>query len=137
MTIAYSMEGVQVSIWKLLPAKVHGVADYASAFALIAVALIAGGSGKAVGTGIALGAVLLIVSVFTDYPLGVIRVIPFVVHSAGDYIGAAALIAAPFVLGFNDSDGGLATFYVVMGVVLVAASLITDYGDTRRTFRRT
>lgn len=121
-----------MSIWKLLPAKVHGLADYGSAFALIAVALIVGGSGVAVGTGVVLGVGLIVVSLLTDYPLGVIKVIPFVVHSAGDYLGAAALIAAPFVLGFGDSDSGLAAFYVVMGVALVAVSLVTDYGEPAR-----
>lgn len=119
-----------MSIWKLLPAKVHGVADFGSGFALIAVALVVGGSGAAVATGVVLGSVLIVVSLFTDYPLGVIKLIPFPVHSAGDYLGAAALIVAPLVLGFNDSDGGLSAFYVVMGATLVAVSLITDYDDT-------
>lgn len=118
-----------MSIWKLLPAKIHGFADFGSAFALIIVALVVGGSGLAVATGVVIGVVLIVVSVLTDYPLGLIRVIPFVVHSAGDYLGAAALIAAPFVLGFTDTDPGLTTFYVVAGVALVAVSLITDYGD--------
>lgn len=81
------------------------------------------------GTGVVLGGVLIFISLLTDYPLGVIRVIPFVVHSAGDYLGAATLIAAPFVLGFTDSDSGLAAFYVAIGVTLVAVSLITDYSD--------
>jgi len=121
-----------LSIWKLLPARVHGVADFGSGFALILVALIVGGSGGAVGTGVVLGGVLIVISLLTDYPLGVVKVIPFVVHSAGDYLGAAALIAAPFVLGFADSDGGLAAFYVAMGVTLVAVSLITDYSDPDR-----
>ena len=121
-----------MSIVRLLPARVHGMADYGSAFALIVVALVVGGSGRAVGTGVVLGAVLLVVSIFTDYPLGLVKVIPFVVHSAGDYVGAAGLIAAPFVLGFNDTDGGLTAFYVFMGVALVAVSLVTDYGDTPR-----
>lgn len=121
-----------MSIWKLLPAKVHGVVDYGSGFALVAIALIFGFSETAVGTGFVLGAVLIVISLLTDYPLGLIKVIPFVVHSAADYLGAAALITAPFVLGFNDSDTRSAASYVVMGVALVAVSLITDYGDTTR-----
>lgn len=121
-----------MSIWKLLSARVHGLADYGSAFVLIAVALIVGGSGIAVASGIVLGVGLLVVSLLTDYPLGVIKVIPFVVHSAGDYLGATALIAAPFALGFDDSDGGLAAFYVVMGVALVGVSLVTDYAEPAR-----
>lgn len=118
-----------MSILQLLPAKIHGIGDYGSGLALILVALLVGGSGEAVATGVVIGAVLLVVSVLTDYPLGIIRVVPFKVHSAGDYLGALALIAAPFVLGFNDTDGGLTAFYVAVGVVLIAVSLITDYDD--------
>lgn len=119
-----------MSLMKLIPPAIHGVADYSSAFALILVALVVGGSAEAVATGVVIGAVVLVLSLLTRYPLGVVKAIPFKVHSLGDYAAAAALIALPFVLGFNDTDGGLSTFYVVVGVALLAGSLITDYGDT-------
>ena len=38
-------------------------------------------------------------STLTDYPLGVVRAIPFKAHLALDAIGALALAAAPFVTG--------------------------------------
>ncbi len=121
-----------MSLINLLPARIHGLGDYASAFALILVGLLVGGSGEARGAGIVLGLVLLVVSLLTDYPLGVRRVIPFKLHSAGDYLGAGALIAAPFLLGFSDTDKGLTTFYVAVGAVLVAVSLLTDYDQPDR-----
>ncbi len=121
-----------MSAVKLLPAWLHGIADFASAAALIVVALAVGGSGAAVATGVVIGVVLIVVSLLTDYPLGMVKVIPFVVHSAGDYGGAALLIAAPFVLGFDDSDRGLAWFYVGAGAALIAVSLVTDYQDAGR-----
>ena len=46
------------------------------------------------------GAVVLLVSALTRYPLGIFKVLPFTIHSAGDYLAAALLIAAPFVLNF-------------------------------------
>lgn len=119
-----------MSLMKLIPPGIHGVADYSSALALILVALIVGGSTEAVATGIAIGAVVLSLSLVTRYPLGVVKMVPFKVHSLGDYAAAAALIALPFALGFNDTDQGLSIFYVVVGVALLAGSLITDYGDT-------
>jgi hypothetical protein len=54
-------------------------------------------------------------------------VLPFTVHSAGDYLAAALLIVAPFALGFNDTNGGISAFYVVMGIAVLAVSLITNY----------
>jgi len=121
-----------VSLINLLPARIHGLGDYGSAFALILVALLVEGSGEARGTGIVLGLVLLVVSLLTDYPLGVRRVLPFKLHSAGDYAGAFGLIAAPFVLGFNDTDEGLTAFYVAVGLVLIVVSLLTDYDHPER-----
>ncbi len=63
----------------------------------------------------------------TRYPLGVAKVLPFTVHSAGDYLAAGLLLVAPFALNFVDSDGGLSVFYIVMGVAVLAVSLITNY----------
>jgi hypothetical protein len=116
-----------VSFVRLLPAWLHAVADYAVGLSLIVVAVAVGGSGKAVATGVVVGAVVLVVSMLTKYPLGVAKVLPFTVHSAGDYLAAALLIVSPFALNFNDSDSGLTAFYIVAGIAVLAGSLITNY----------
>jgi len=116
-----------MSLVKLLPAWFHAIADYAVASLLILVPLIAGGSDKAVATGVVVGAVVAIVSMLTRYPLGVVKVLPFTVHSAGDYLAAALLVIAPFALSFNDTNSGLAAFYIAGGVAVLAVSLITNY----------
>ena len=116
-----------MSLVRLLPAWLHAIADYAVAFSLIAVALVVGGSGKAVATGVVIGAVVLLVSMLTRYPLGVVKVLPFKVHSAGDYLAVALLAASPFALGFSSSDGGLTVFYLAAGAAVLAVSLITNY----------
>ena len=116
-----------MSLRPILAPRLHGVADYGAALLLILVAVVIGGSGKAVGTGVAIGVVLLVVSLLTAYPLGVVKVIPFPLHSAGDYVGALVLIAAPFALNYVDAETKLTAFYVAVGVALIAISLITDY----------
>ena len=116
-----------MSLVRLLPAWFHAIADYAVGITLIVVAAIAGGSDKAVGTGVVVGGVVLAVSMLTRYPLGVFKVLPFTVHSAGDYLAAALLVIAPFALNFNGSDTGLAAFYVAAGVAVLAVSLVTNY----------
>jgi hypothetical protein len=62
-----------------------------------------------------------------------VKAVPFPVHSAGDYLGALLLILAPFLLDFTDSDGGLAVFFIAVGVVVLLLSLVTDYQDPRIT----
>ena len=122
-----------MSLLKLVPAWLHGIGDYGAGLALIIVPLIVGGTDQAVSTGVVLGAVLVLVSLFTRYPLGAVKAVPFRVHSLGDYGGALLVIVAPFVLGFNDTDTGLTAFYVVVGVVVIALSLVTNYEDPRVT----
>ena len=116
-----------MSIIRLLPAWLHAVADYAVGGLLIVVALAVGGSTGAVATGVVVGATVLAVSMLTKYPLGVVKVLPFTIHSAGDYLAAALLLGAPWVLNFADGDGGLAAFYVVAGAAVLAVSLVTNY----------
>jgi len=116
-----------MSLVRLLPAWLHAIADYAVGLSLIVVALAVGGSAGAVATGVVVGATVLVVSMLTKYPLGVAKVLPFTVHSAGDYLAAALLLGAPWALNFADGDGGLAAFYVVAGVAVLAVSLVTNY----------
>jgi len=124
-----------MSLVRLLPAWLHAIADYAVALTLIVVALAVGGSGLAVATGVVVGAVVLVVSMLTRYPLGIVKVLPFQVHSAGDYLAAALLIGSPFALGFSSSDTGLTIVYVAAGVAVLGVSLITNYqyGAARQT----
>lgn len=116
-----------MSLVRFLPAWLHAIADYAVGALLIVVALAVGGDSIAVATGVVVGAVVLVVSMLTRYPLGVAKVLPFTIHSAGDYLAAFLLIVSPFALGFSDEAGGLSAFYVVAGIAVLAVSLITNY----------
>jgi hypothetical protein len=116
-----------MSLVKFLPAWFHAIADYAVGVLLIVVALVDNGSAGSVATGVVVGAVVLVVSALTRYPLGIVKVLPFTVHSGGDYLAATLLIVAPFALNFASAEGGMAAFYVVMGVAVLAVSLVTNY----------
>lgn len=116
-----------MSLVRLLPAWFHAIADYAVAALLIVVPVAVGGSSGAVATGIVVGATVLVVSALTRYPLGLVKILPFTIHSAGDYLAAALLLAAPWALNFASADGGLAAFYTVGGIAVLAVSLITNY----------
>jgi hypothetical protein len=116
-----------MSVVRLLPAWLHAVADYAVGFALVVVALASGASAGAVATGVVVGVTVLVVSMLTKYPLGVAKVLPFTVHSAGDYLAAGLLLVAPWLLNFAESDPGLTAFYVVAGLAVLGVSLVTNY----------
>jgi hypothetical protein len=116
-----------MSLIRLLPAWLHAIADYAVGASLIVLALIVGGSAAAIATGVVVGATVLGVSMLTNYPLGVKKVLSFQLHSAGDYLAATLLLVAPFALKFNHSDAGLTALYIVAGIAVVAVSLVTNY----------
>jgi hypothetical protein len=56
-----------------------------------------------------------------------IRFVPTAVHGIFDYVGGIGLIASPFVFGFASAGGIAVALPIVLGVGLVAYSLLTDY----------
>lgn len=88
---------------RFIPTKVHGVLDYVVAIALIFAPLIFGFSssgGAAVVIPIVLGIGLFVYSLFTQYELGLVKLIKMPVHLVFDVVASLFLIASPFLLGF-------------------------------------
>jgi len=79
----------------------HGVTDYTVGTLLMtAFPKLAGIEGTESAAQIRIaGAIHAGYSTLTDYPLGVIKVIPYKAHLAMDAVGAVALAATPFVTG--------------------------------------
>jgi len=102
----------------------HAYLDYPVALSLMALPFMLGlgmsnplAKWLAVGTGVA----ALILTVFTDHELGVIRVLPYWFHLAVDFLVGVVFIAAPIVLGFEGLD---ALYYWANGAaVLLVCSL--------------
>jgi hypothetical protein len=79
----------------------HGVVDYTAAATLTTILpRLVGVEGTPAARQIRIaGAVHGTYSTMTDYPLGIVKAIPFKVHLALDAVGALALGATPFVTG--------------------------------------
>jgi hypothetical protein len=79
----------------------HGVVDYsAGAFLLTAFPKVAGIEGTRSARQIRTAAAIHAgYSTITDYPLGIVKLLPFKAHLAIDALGALALAATPFVTG--------------------------------------
>jgi hypothetical protein len=82
-------------------ATLHGVVDYTAGALLTTVfPLLAGIEGTRAARQIrTAGAIHAGYSTITDYPLGVVKVLPFQAHLALDAVGAIALAATPFMTG--------------------------------------
>ncbi len=113
---------------KLLSPKIHGYIDYLTSamFALApAIFMIEGVPAAVMGCYVIAGG-LLLVSLMTRYPLGVVPLVPFTVHGALELLGAPVIVAYPWIAGF-DHIGTARNFYIGAGVVVFALWLITDY----------
>ena len=82
-------------------ATLHGVVDYSAGTTLVTgFPRLAGIKGTRSARQIRIaGAIHAGYSTLTDYPLGVVKVIPFKAHLALDAVGAIALAVTPFVTG--------------------------------------
>jgi len=79
----------------------HGVTDYmAGTLLMTAFPKLAGIEGtRSAGQVRLAGAIHASYSTVTDYPLGIVKVLPYKAHLAIDALGAIALAATPFVTG--------------------------------------
>ena len=94
---------------------VHGVLDYVLAVVLIFAPFILGfDSDTASVVSIVAGVHELQMAMLTAWSTGIVKLIAPAVHGVIDYICVLALIAAPFVFGFDDDTA--TAFFVVLGV---------------------
>ena len=86
----------------IIPTKVHGFIDYATAISLIALPWLFSGKNKGLETYLpmAIGAGVILQSLATDYELGAKKALPMDKHLQLDYANGALMAASPFLFGF-------------------------------------
>ena len=110
---------------KLISPKLHGIIDYLVVAFLLASPLIFGFDGVLAIFTYALGAVHLLLTVATDFPAGLIKLIPLSVHGSIELIVGAVLITLAFTLFKDENNGRL--FYIAFGTAVLLVWLATDY----------
>jgi hypothetical protein len=106
----------------------HGVVDYTAGATLLTVFPKAAGiegtrSARQIRTAAAIHAGY---STLTDYPLGVVKLIPFKAHLALDALGAVALAATPFVTGQFKQGPRQWVPHVALALFELSSLMITD-----------
>lgn len=113
----------------LLSAKPHGVLDYVVGLLLLISPWLFGFndvSMAATYTMVVIGFVALALSLLTNYPLGLIKMVPFPVHGIIETIGAIALLISPWVFGFAQFEGARNLAFIV-AIAWLAVVVLTDY----------
>jgi hypothetical protein len=108
---------------KPISSRVHGMVDYATGAALLALPNLLGWHGGAATLARTMGLGTLAYSALTDYELGLQKLVPFPAHLALDGLSAATFLAAPLLLGERSSVRG-----VLLGIGLfeLAATLLSE-----------
>ncbi len=105
----------------------HGYLDYITVVLFVLAPTVIGLTGMAGTIAYALAGIHLAMTLITDFPLGVFKMLPFTIHGWVERVVGPALVLLPFVLGF---DGPARVFYIVIGIVIIVVGLLTDYSQT-------
>jgi hypothetical protein len=108
-----------------LPTRVHGMLDYLLGALLIGAPWLLGfaAGGAETWVPVALGAGVLLYSVFTDYELGLVKKVQMPAHLLLDALGGLLLAASPWMFGFDDR---VWIPHVVLGLIEVATAAVTN-----------
>jgi hypothetical protein len=110
---------------KFINPKIHGIIDYLAVIFLLASPWYFGFTGILATFTYALAAVHLILTLLTDFSLGLVKAIPFQVHGAIELLVGVVLITLAYTVFKNEIIGKL--YYVIFGTVILLTWLVTDY----------
>jgi hypothetical protein len=105
---------------------VHGAIDYLAVVIFAGAPAIIGLSGWPAALSYALAGIHLLMTLLTDFPAGVIKVIPIVLHQWVERIVGPVLI----ILAFVSMTEAARAFFVAMGVIIFAVEWLTAYRST-------
>ena len=111
---------------KVISPRIHGYLDFLTVFIfLLAPTLLGLGQLSAI-LAYSLAVVHLLVTLASDFPFGVVKLIPFAVHGWIERMVGPLLIAIPFILNFSTEEAAR-NFYIAMGIIIIVVGMLTDY----------
>lgn len=119
----------------LISPRTHGFFDYPTAVLFAAAPWAFNLGFGAVGLATLVGGVLLLLAMFTAYPAGMGKAIPFRVHRWIDMALGAAMIASPWLLGLS-SNIASRNFWLITGAWVGVFALLTNPGVKKASPKR-
>jgi len=115
-------------VTKPISARVHGVLDYAAVAAFLNAPMVFGFHGTPAAIVYWLAGLHLLMTGFTDFPLGLFKMIPFRVHGVIDLLAGIFLLVSPWLFGFA-ADNAARNFFIAMGIIILAVAGLTDFSQ--------
>ena len=106
--------------------KVHGIIDYGVVIFLWLSPMLFGLSDYVSMLTYGLGGIHLILTVITDSPMGLIKVLPLTIHGYVELAAAVVIMIAPWIFGFSEDATGR-WYYILVGFAVFVTWLLTSY----------
>jgi len=116
---------------KFISTKIHGMLDYTVGVLLIVSPWLFGFYDQTAATYVpmALGAMALVYSMFTNYELGLIKLLPVPIHLLLDILSGIVLAASPWLFGFADI---VSLPHLILGIFEIVAAFMTESAPRKR-----
>jgi len=111
---------------KILSPRAHGYLDVLAVIGFLAGPRILEFEGTPATIAYALGGLHMLVTLATDFPFGVAKVLPMPLHGLIEFAVSILLFAMPWIAGFAEVEPARC-FFLGAGAFVLLAFLITDY----------
>jgi hypothetical protein len=119
---------------KILNTSIHGILDYATVIAFASAPTLLGFSGAPAMLAYLLAAIHLAMTVLTDMPLGLVKIIPMRLHALVEMLVGPTLIATALLAPSLVTEAQ--AFFVASGIAICAVWLLSDYAPATQSAPR-
>jgi hypothetical protein len=109
-------------------ARVHGVLDYAMVAAFLNAPMVFGFHGTPAAVAYWLAGIHLLMTGFTDFPVGFFMWIPFKIHGLIELLAGIFVLVAPWIFGFAQ-EVAARNFFLGIAIILLVVVALTDYSQ--------
>src|SRR6185295_8162418 len=99
---------------RFIDARIHGVLDIVVVFVFLLSPAVLGLGGWPAAIAYIFAAVHLVLTLLTDYPMGLRKVIPFFIHGIVELLAAVFLVILPTIAGYGPGSPAR-RFYTIIG----------------------
>lgn len=113
----------------MLTPKTHGIIDYGTVLLFLVAPSLLYLSEAGTLLAYTLATVHLFMTIVTNFPLGIIKLVPFKFHGLVELVVGVLLTIGPWLTSSFFSDAGL-IFYTIIGVIILIVRFATSYRTT-------
>ncbi|MCI0553058.1 MAG: hypothetical protein L0287_19090 [Anaerolineae bacterium] len=116
---------------KIISLHIHRYIDYVTVVVFLLAPVLIGLTGLPAILAYVLAGVHFLMTLVTDFPLGIVKLIPLSIHGWVERVLSPVLVLVSFVPVFT-VETTARIFYIVMGIVIILVGLLTDYQGTQQ-----